>query len=186
MLSLVTGSKVESATGSDGYIHVIDKLFDVVGGEVDLGVKTAIKGAAATLVASDFIVIDAATNEPATFTLDVADANAILAVTGGTTQVSVTYKKVDTEISMAAILKCDVPFYVSIVHQGKFLQKDGKVGGVETELYKCRAKGTFSIDTSRNTASTNVLNLEVVDPERSDNRLGVVKRFQVDSFVCGE
>jgi hypothetical protein len=98
--------------------------------------------------------------------------------------VVVNYKRVDTNVVMAALLKNDVPVPVSIVHQGAFQQKDGTWQGIETELFLCRAQGTYTMDFARGTASANTLTFEILDPERTDCRLGTIKRYAIDTPPC--
>lgn len=92
------------------------------------------------------------------------------------------YKRTET-VDMAALLKDEIPFPVHVVHHGSFLQADGTFQGVETELYCCRAMGTFSINAARATASTSQVQLKVLDPERADKRLGTIKRYSANSNV---
>ncbi|ATF11159.1 hypothetical protein HPY28_13375 [Brevibacillus sp. HB1.2] len=80
-------------------------------------------------------------------------------------------------VDVVDILMDEVPFPVHVVHHGSFLQKDGTYAGIETELFSCMAKGSFSIDAARSTASTSAISLSVIDPERADGKLGSVKRF---------
>lgn len=80
-------------------------------------------------------------------------------------------------VDVVDILADEVPFPVHVIHHGSFLQKDGTFQGVETELYQCRAKGTFSIDAQRATASSSAIQLQVLDPERADGKLGTIKRY---------
>lgn len=86
------------------------------------------------------------------------------------------YKR-ESEVDVVNILTDEVPFPVHVVHHGSFLQKDGTFQGIETELYACLARGTFSIDAQRATASASAVTLQVIDPERSDNKLGSLKRY---------
>ncbi|MEK3838206.1 MULTISPECIES: hypothetical protein [unclassified Paenibacillus] len=92
------------------------------------------------------------------------------------------YQRTET-IDVVDILVDEVPFPVHIIHHGSFLQKDGTFQGIETELYQCRAKGTFSIDAARATASTSQVTLQVLDPERADRKLGSIKRYSAASSV---
>ena len=85
--------------------------------------------------------------------------------------------KVD-DMSMANILSDEVPFPVHVIHHGSFQQKDGTKQDIETELYACQARGTFSIDAQRATASTTAIELQILDPERPDGKIGSVKRYQ--------
>lgn len=91
----------------------------------------------------------------------------------------INYKRI-SKVDVFNIIAEDVPFPVRVVHHGSFLQKDGTWEGIETELYQCRAKGTFSIDATRNTASSQQVMLQVLDPERADGKLGTIKRFTSD------
>lgn len=95
--------------------------------------------------------------------------------------VAVNYQRKITDMSMANILGDEVPFPVHVIHQGSFHQKDGTKQAIETELYACRARGTFSINAQRATASTSAIELQVIDPERPDGKIGSVKRYQ-DGF----
>lgn len=88
------------------------------------------------------------------------------------------YRRTDT-VDMVAILAEEVPFPVSVVHHGVFIQKDGVKRGIETELYACRARGNFSINAARKTAATSQVSLVIIDPERPDGRLGTIKRFEL-------
>ena len=95
--------------------------------------------------------------------------------------VGINYQRKITNMSMANILSDEVPFPVHVIHQGSFQQKDGTKQAIETELYACRASGTFSINAQRATASTSAIDLQVIDPERPDGRIGSVKRYE-DGF----
>jgi hypothetical protein len=75
------------------------------------------------------------------------------------------------------ILVDEVPFPVHVIHHGSFLQKDGTFAGLETELYSCQAKGAFSIDAQRASASATNVQLQILDPERADGKLGSIKRY---------
>lgn len=121
-------------------------------------------------------------------------ADYTVTTTGGTTTITITssgvvagdavgvnYQRKITNMSMANILSDEVPFPVHVIHQGSFQQKDGTKQAIETELYACRAKGTFSINAQRATASTSAIELQVIDPERPDGRIGSVKRYE-DGF----
>ncbi len=85
--------------------------------------------------------------------------------------------KVDN-MSVADILADEVPFPVHVIHHGSFQQKDGTKQDIETELYACQARGTFSIDAQRATASTSAIELQILDPERPDGKIGSIKRYQ--------
>lgn len=86
-------------------------------------------------------------------------------------------------VDMVDILVDEVPFPVHVIHHGSFQQKDGSFGGIETELYCCRAKGTFSIDAQRASASSSSIALQIIDPERADGKLGSIKRYNTATRV---
>lgn len=82
------------------------------------------------------------------------------------------------DMSAADILTDEVPFPVHVIHHGSFQQKDGTKQDIETELYACQARGTFSINAQRATASSSAIELQILDPERPDGKIGSVKRYQ--------
>lgn len=86
-------------------------------------------------------------------------------------------------VDMVDILVDEVPFPVHVIHHGSFLQKDGSYGGIETELYSCVAKGTFSIDAQRASASSSSIALQIIDPERADGKLGSIKRYNTSTRI---
>lgn len=92
------------------------------------------------------------------------------------------YRRTET-VDKVDLLVDEVPFPVSVVHHGSFIQKDGTFQGVETELYACRAKGTFSINAARSTASASQIALQIIDPERPDGKLGTIKRYAATTRV---
>lgn len=89
------------------------------------------------------------------------------------------YQKRAADVAVYDIMAKDIPFPVSIVHQGTFVQKDGTEQGIQTELYACMASGTFTMDMQQNAASSHEVALKVIDPERADGKLGDMKRFAV-------
>ena len=90
--------------------------------------------------------------------------------------IEMNYKRTET-VDIVDILVDEVPFPVHVIHHGSFLQKDNTFGGVETELYSCRAQGSFNINAARASASSSEISLKVLDPERADGKLGTIKRF---------
>lgn len=82
------------------------------------------------------------------------------------------------KVDKVSLLSDEVPFPVHLIHHGSYMQKDGKFRGIETELYQCRARGTFSINNQRSTASASQISLTVLDPERADRSLGSIKVFE--------
>lgn len=92
------------------------------------------------------------------------------------------YQREET-VDVVDILTDEVPFPVHVIHHGSFLQKDGTYQGLETELYSARAKGTFSVDAQRASASASAIQLQVLDPERADGKLGSIKRYNSTTKV---
>ncbi len=94
----------------------------------------------------------------------------------------INYKRAE-KVDMVDLLADEIPFPVHVIHHGSFLQKDGTYAGIETELYACRAQGSFSIDAARATASSSAVSLKMIDPERVDGKLGTIKRFNTNTKV---
>ena len=92
-------------------------------------------------------------------------------------QVAINYKKRQQGVDILDIGMDEIPFVVSVVHHGSYMQADNTFAGIETEIYACRAQGQFTINAARATASANEVTLRVVDPGRPDGKLGRVKRF---------
>jgi len=84
-------------------------------------------------------------------------------------------------MSVADLIKDEVPFPVHVIHHGSYQQKDGTIQAIETELFACQARGTFSINAQRATASSSTIELVVLDPERPDGKVGVIKRYESGS-----
>ncbi len=102
---------------------------------------------------------------------------------GSGDKVYANYKRAST-VTLVKLLKDTMPFTVSVVHHGVYSQKCGKRLGIETELYAAKAKGNFTIDAQRATASASSITLSVVDPEMDCGMLGVIKTFEVDNVTC--
>ncbi|MBD8498893.1 hypothetical protein [Paenibacillus arenosi] len=94
--------------------------------------------------------------------------------------VYVNYKRNEV-VDILDITTKDMPLTVHVVHDGQFEQKDGSIQGYQVELYQCRVKSNFTLDAQRQTASTHSVTLTVIDPERIDNRLGSIKRYEIES-----
>ena len=92
--------------------------------------------------------------------------------------VYVNYKRIEV-VDVLDISTKDFPLTVAVVHDGMFEQKDGSIQGFQTELYTCRVKSNFTMDAARQQASTHSVTLTVIDPERIDNKLGTIKRYEV-------
>lgn len=89
----------------------------------------------------------------------------------------------DDELQVMNMFKNDLPFPISVVHTGAYMQ-DGRFHGVQTELYKCIPKGQFTLDFQRATASTNSLSLKIVDPELPCGLIGTMKKFVTTPPAC--
>ncbi|WP_151734131.1 hypothetical protein [Paenibacillus tengchongensis] len=89
----------------------------------------------------------------------------------------VNYKRNEV-VDILDITTKDFPLTVHVVHDGQFEQKDGSIQGFQTELYQCRVKSNFTLDTQRQQASTHNVTLTVIDPERADGKLGSIKRYE--------
>ncbi|MCR8843935.1 hypothetical protein NQ117_09565 [Paenibacillus sp. SC116] len=87
------------------------------------------------------------------------------------------YQYETSDVDVLDILSNEVPFPVTVVHHGSFLQKDNTYAGVETELFSCVATGQFSIDTERTSAASSTISLKIIDPERADGKIGTIKRY---------
>lgn len=98
--------------------------------------------------------------------------------------ITLSYKRADADVILANLMTDDIPCPVSIVHHGKFQQASGTLQGIETELYLCRASGTFSMDFARATASASVVNLKVVEDPLRGGRLGSIKRYELENNPC--
>lgn len=120
--------------------------------------------------------------EAGEFYFDVANGVVVLNAAHVGKDVVMNYKRAEV-VDMVDLLVDEVPFPISVVHHGTFQQKDGTFAGVETELYMCRAKGTFSINAQRAAASASSISLQILDPERADGKLGSIKRFTAASRV---
>lgn len=94
-------------------------------------------------------------------------------------QVYVNYKRPEV-VDVMDIGSKDFPLTVHVVHDGQFEQKDGSVQGYQTELFSCRVKSNFTLDAARQTAATHSVTLTVIDPERSDDKLGSIKRYEIE------
>lgn len=97
-------------------------------------------------------------------------------------QVYVNYKRPEV-VDVLDLGSKDFPLTVHVVHDGHFEQKDGTVQGVQIELFQCRVKSNVTLDAARQTAATHSVTLTVLDPERSDNRLGTIKRYGMEGAV---
>lgn len=212
-LSLLMGSPIREKEGSD-YLWEVGRLVKVetgAAGDPSTAKITnqAITGASGTITALDVNVTLQTSNAQLEFdgvATSIADVPAagkfkVWVPTGGTVgsfdsvillepgitdNVYVSYRRkmaADDELQVMNMFKNDLPFPISVVHTGAYMQ-DGRFHGVQTELYKCIAKGQFSLDFQRANASTNTLSLKIVDPELPCGLIGTMKKFVTTPPAC--
>ena len=128
------------------------------------------------VIPNDTFTVETTTDTTTTITI----SNPAVSI-GDTVIAAYQYKVKD--MSAANLLTDEVPFPVHVIHHGSFQQKDGTKQDIETELYACQARGTFSIDGQRAAASTSAIELQILDPERPDGRIGTIKRYQSGESV---
>ncbi|BAU28158.1 hypothetical protein DFP93_101234 [Aneurinibacillus soli] len=212
-VSLLMGSPIREKENND-YLWEVGRLVKVVAGTAgDPSTATitnqAITGASGTITALDVNVTLQESNTQlefegvATSITDVPAAgkfkvwvptsgtvgtydSVILLEPSITENVYVSYRRKmapDDELQVMNMFKNDLPFPISVVHTGAYV-KDGRFHGVQTELYKCIAKGQFSLDFQRANASTNALSLKIVDPELPCGLIGTMKKFVTTPPAC--
>jgi hypothetical protein len=191
-VSLMLGSTVQEGvtTGNDAYVYVLNEQ-----GTIN-GTGDYTPDFAATVFDGDFqvrfingnkLLTKVASNPQAgEYALDtttvVGSTSLEFNVADANKDIAINYKRKET-VDMTPILVDEVPFPVIVVHHGSFQQKDGTYQGIETELFSCRAQGSFSIDAARATASAMNVSLKVIDPERADGRMGTIKRYSANSRI---
>lgn len=190
-LMLGNSCGVNANGNDDNYIHVLDE-FHIV--PATGATEVTLDNAAGDLFDTNFHVrcdddnMPISLGDPLTEDYEYSLVDNVLtfsaAMAGKKVYINYRINETMDENSMYAVLKDEVPFNVSIVHQGSFRQKDNTLQGIETEIYSCRARGSFTIDAARTTASTSAIELTIVDPERPDGRLGTVKRFELTNKGC--
>lgn len=185
-----------SAIDPDGYVWVLEEKHDVSGGIITL--KNPLFGGALGSASSrtehvsvrltkENKLLRKVTGVPAEdeYSIDPASGEITFNSYLDGEQVYVNYKRPEV-VDVMAIGSKDFPLTVQVVHDGMFEQKDGSIQGFQTELYSCRVKSNFTLDAARQTAATHSVTLTVIDPERSDERLGSIKRYQInaDKELC--
>jgi hypothetical protein len=179
----------------DGFVWVLEEKHDIQGGKITL--KHPLFGGS----------LGSSTNKTEHVSVRLVKENKLLNKTSSTTpaedeyhidptsgeitfnsyledeQVYVNYKRPEV-VDVLAIGAKDFPLTVSVVHDGLFEQADGSRQGYQTELYACRVKSNFTLDAARQTAATHSVTLTVIDPGRSDERLGSIKRYQVPADIA--
>lgn len=92
-------------------------------------------------------------------------------------EVLIDYQYTVSDADVNHVLTTSLPRPVRIIHVARFQMADGTEGGIQTEIYKAKAQGTFNIDFARATASTHNLELKLLDPGRADKRMISFTRF---------
>ena len=195
-VSLMLGSTVQEQV--DNYVWVLNEQATIAGGSngsATCGVVTP-QFAPTLYTTPDFSVRFVNGNklltkvayeedkapEIGTFMVDPNTGKLYFAATDVGKDVSYSYKREET-VDMTDLLTDEIPFPVTVVHHGSFQQKDGTYAGIETELYACRARGSFTINAARATASAMEVSLQVIDPERADGKMGSIKRYNTSMKV---
>ncbi|MEC0276807.1 hypothetical protein [Peribacillus frigoritolerans] len=187
-LELMMGSRVVEQQAN--YVWVLNEQGTAVTGTAGAEYEPVFGGAAASntifgdgnfsvRLKDDNSLFTKVTGTPAKdneFKYDSATGKLVFSAAISGQDIAINYQREET-VDLVDILSEEVPVPVHIIHHGSFLQKDGTYGGIETELYQARAKGTFSIDAQRAAASASAIQLQVLDPERPDGKLGSIKRY---------
>lgn len=92
-------------------------------------------------------------------------------------EVLIDYQYTVSDADVNHVLTTSLRRPVRIIHVARFQMADGTEGGIQTEIYKAKAQGTFNIDFARATASTHNLELKLLDPGRADKRAISFARF---------
>lgn len=175
----------------DGFVWVLEEKHDIAGNSITL--KNPLFGGVAGSASSktehvsvrltkENKLLKKVSGAPAEGEYKIDPATGIITVNSYIEgeQVYVNYKRPEV-VDVLAIGAKDFPLTVSVVHDGLFEQKGGSMQGFQIELYQCRVKSNFTLDAARQTAATHSVTLTVIDPERADDRLGSIKRYQVDA-----
>ncbi|MDA2091454.1 hypothetical protein SPE26_09405 [Bacillus thuringiensis] len=185
-----------SSIDPDGFVWVLEERHDVKGGLVTLknplfggslgSASSKTEHVSVRLVKENKLLKKVTTN-PAKgeYTIDPSTGEIKFNDYLEGEQIYVNYKRPEV-VDVMAIGSRDFPLTVSVVHDGHFEQMDGSIQGYQVELYSCRVKSNFTLDTARQTAATHSITLTVIDGERTDSRLGSIKRYQIEksSDVC--
>lgn len=193
-IQLMMGSTVEE--NSDSYVWVLGEQGTVVTAGAVTSYIPAFGGAPGTSsifgdgnfavrLKDDNTLLTKVTTAPSDateFQFDAATGALVFDSTLANADIVINYQREET-VDLVSILAEEVPFPVHVIHHGSFLQKDGTFGGIETELFQARAKGSLSIDAQRASASSSSIQLQVLDPERTDGKLGTIKRYDSSKKV---
>jgi hypothetical protein len=178
---------VATAADPDGYVWVLEEKHTVKGGKITLGFGTTLFSdngnqtkhiSIRALKDNKLIKQTAAVPTEYEYTVVGTTGEVTLNSFMENVDVYVNYKRNEV-VDVLDISTKDFPLTVHVVHDGLFEQKDGSLQGFQTELYMCRVKSNFSLDAARQQASTHSVTLTVINPERTDDKLGTIKRYEV-------
>jgi hypothetical protein len=178
---------VAATPDKDGYVWVLEEKHTVKNGKITLGFGSTLyeeDGSKTKHISvralKDNKRLKQVANSPAEFeyTVDGDTGEITFNSAMENIDVYVNYKRNEV-VDVLDISTRDFPLTVSVVHDGLFEQKDGSLQGYQIELYACRVKSNFTLDAARQQASTHSVTLTVIDPERVDNKLGTIKRYEV-------
>lgn len=179
---------VATVADKDGYVWVIEEKHTIESGKVTLGYGSTLFDDGSTdgkvkhvsiRALKDNKLLKRVASSPAEHEYTI-DANGEVTFNSHLEKVDVyaNYKRTEV-VDVLDISTKDFPLTVHVVHDGMFEQKDGTIQGFQTELFSCRVKSNFTLDAARQQASTHSVTLTVIDPERVDNKLGTIKRYEV-------
>jgi hypothetical protein len=198
VLRIVTGATLSTASGSDAYRWVLNKMATVRKTGTDPNfvyeVDISIDGSVFTLDPA-FSVMVAETGEALTeitsgnpasgeFKYDGVNKKLLFNSDLENKMVMYSFKVAATDVAFAEGKKIDLPIPVTVIHQGMFKQKDDTWQGIETEIKLAKASGTFTLDFARATASASTITLNMLDPEDGTCRLWTMKRFETSAPPC--
>jgi len=79
------------------------------------------------------------------------------------------------EATVVDILKNCLRNFVRCIWRVDFRAQDGSTKGMEVDIYKMKYTGDYTIELSRDAASTHSMEFKILDPERADKKLLSVK-----------
>lgn len=178
LLDITQGSKTE--TGKSANIYVFDEGYFIDGEEPSYTVEYGDKLIADTISIrfKDGASLEKTEEAPGAGEYVVGTGGAItFASADEGKEVLIDYQYTVSDADVNHVLTTSLPRPVRIIHVARFQMADGTEGGIQTEIYKAKAQGTFNIDFARATASTHNLELKLLDPGRADKRMISFTRF---------
>lgn len=179
---------VATTADKDGFVWVLEERHQVLDGKIKLGFGSTLldengnktKHITVRGLKDNKLLKQTASSSPSEheYRVDPSTGEITFNSHMNNAEVYVNYKRTEV-VDVLDISTKDFPLTVSVVHDGMFEQKDGSIQGFQTELFSCRVKSNFTIDAARQQASTHSVTLTVIDPERVDNKLGTIKRYEV-------